>query len=1059
MSKVNGAHSKVYGRRLLPNIVDEVASTDPHREVFSVPRTSNPKDGWRAITYKEYANAINHVAREIMQRCGVPPVGAFPTIAYIGPNDARYVILFLSAAKAGYKAFFISPRNTKEAQLSLFEATDCRVLVLAQSYRKAAEPWLQARDMQVIETSSVESWFPEEEVEHVPYLKTFEEAEWDPICVLHTSGSTGIPKPIVVRAGMIAIGDRYHTKRDRQGRKNFIVDRAEGISRNFLPMPLFHAAGIYSFCSLTLCYGTPAAFGLPDRPLTADSVIECLEQLDVEGMLLPPAILEDLSQNDQYINALTKYKKVSFAGGSLTPETGDMLVQRGIALHSLISSTECFPFPFPAQLNLKLWQYFIIDSEDFGADWRKVEGEDEIYKLVVVRKDTDMQGFFYTFPDKTEHDTGDMFKKHPTLPDHWLYAGRSDNIIVFSNGEKLNPVTIEETVARDHELKGAVVAGAGRFQPCLLLEPTEQPQTENEAKELIERIWPFVVEANKKTVAHGQIARELIMVTSSGKPFLRAGKGTIQKAGTLKLYASEIDELYKKAGEGSIAEAPRLDASSKESLVESIQNLFHNNIGFEGTLERDADFFVSGVDSLQVLNLTRLLRTGLQAAGFQNDQAISPTVIYGNPTSERLAAYIFSVVTEGVGAATNDAAHEIERMKALWEKYTANLPMAKPGRPDPSDEGQVVLITGSTGRLGSYMVDQMVKNPAVKRIISLNRTEDGGKERYAQAVQDRELSTEYESKCTFLRADMSRPDFGLPQKTYSELLRTADRFIHNAWPVNFNIPVESFEPHLRSVRNVGDFASKSAKRVAVVFISSISSTGNWDPKAGPVPETRLDDLTIPSEGGYGKSKVLGSLILEDVARSGDFPAAIIRVGQVGGPEARAGFWNKQEWLPSIIASSLYLGALPKNLGFMDRVDWTAVESIAGLVLDVDGISQKVTADEISGYYHGVNPSATKWAEIAPAVQEFYGKKRIPELVEFKEWVERLDKSSHNGDTNAVDKNPGVKLLDTYRGMSSAVGDVEVVLDMTKTTARSPAMQKAAPVTRELMVRWCQQWNF
>lgn len=105
---------------------------------------------------------------------------------------------------------FISPRNSLEGQLSLFDKTDCQFLAFAKPLRGLVRPWLQEREMKAIEVDPVETWFPEQDVEPFPYEKTFEQAEWDPLVVLHTSGSTGIPKPVVIRQGLIAMNDIHN---------------------------------------------------------------------------------------------------------------------------------------------------------------------------------------------------------------------------------------------------------------------------------------------------------------------------------------------------------------------------------------------------------------------------------------------------------------------------------------------------------------------------------------------------------------------------------------------------------------------------------------------------------------------------------------------------------------------------------------------------------------------------------------------------------------------------------------------------------------------------------
>ena len=43
--------------------------------------------------------------------------------------------------------------------------------------------------------------------EPFPYTKTFEEARNDPFCLLHTSGTTGVPKPIPWSHGLVGTMD------------------------------------------------------------------------------------------------------------------------------------------------------------------------------------------------------------------------------------------------------------------------------------------------------------------------------------------------------------------------------------------------------------------------------------------------------------------------------------------------------------------------------------------------------------------------------------------------------------------------------------------------------------------------------------------------------------------------------------------------------------------------------------------------------------------------------------------------------------------------------------
>lgn len=139
------------------------------------------------------------------------------------------------------------------------------------------------------------------------------------------------------------------------------------------------------------------------------------------------------------------------------------------------------------------------------------------------------------------------------------------------------------------------------------------------------------------------------------------------------------------------------------------------------------------------------------------------------------------------------------------------------------------------------------------------------------------------SKVSFLAVDFSSPDFGLPSQYFSDLRDDVDAIIHNAWKVDFNHALQSFEEtHIKGVRNFIDRSIAFPKHPGIFFVSFISSVGNTPAERGPVskePHTDYDP----------------------------------------------------EWLPCLIKSSLELGSLPDSLPV---VDWIPVDVLAGIMVDI-----------------------------------------------------------------------------------------------------------------------------
>lgn len=94
-------YSPTFGRRLLPQVLDEHARRKPDRLYAAIPRSTDISQGYRDISCHDMANAVNGVARWLGSKVGHSD--KVETLAYMGIADLRITILFLGAMKCGYK--------------------------------------------------------------------------------------------------------------------------------------------------------------------------------------------------------------------------------------------------------------------------------------------------------------------------------------------------------------------------------------------------------------------------------------------------------------------------------------------------------------------------------------------------------------------------------------------------------------------------------------------------------------------------------------------------------------------------------------------------------------------------------------------------------------------------------------------------------------------------------------------------------------------------------------------------------------------------------------------
>lgn len=85
------APSENYGKRLIPQILDNVAATDPDRIVYSIAKSADISQGLQHITAKQFAEAVDKTAWWLQSIVGKSTT--LEALGYIGPRKFSHKTL------------------------------------------------------------------------------------------------------------------------------------------------------------------------------------------------------------------------------------------------------------------------------------------------------------------------------------------------------------------------------------------------------------------------------------------------------------------------------------------------------------------------------------------------------------------------------------------------------------------------------------------------------------------------------------------------------------------------------------------------------------------------------------------------------------------------------------------------------------------------------------------------------------------------------------------------------------------------------------------------------
>lgn len=410
-------------------------------------------------------------------------------------------------------------------------------------------------------------------------------------------------------------------------------------------------------------------------------------------------------------------------------------------------------------------------------------------------------------------------------------------------------------------------------------------------------------------------------------------------------------------------------------------------------------------------------------------------------------------------------------MRILLRRSREDNPVPSSDASSMEQSSSTVLITGSTGNFGSYLLDHLINQPWIGEVVCLNRSANA-RVRQLESHKERGLVVEF-GKVSFYQADFSNDRLGLSDQDYQHLASAVDLVVHNAWPVDFNRNFRSFKSSIDGVQHSINFCmSRTDRSIKLLFVSSIGATSNWGSAAptsrSKIPEVELTDWKV-ARTGYGQSKLVAERLLSHASRELGLPVGVVRVGQLGGPVLHGdakGKWTEREWLPSLIRSSITLRALPGNLGPVEDVDWVPVDLAAVVLTELSLYLLQSDTPRRNGadFFHLVNPLCTQWSKLVPSISAMI--EESVRLVSFAEWVFILKQSaSAAGGFRGVDEgvNPAAKLVDFFDNLQDRAirfpKAKSTLLETRETVKVSKSLAALQPVGPDWMSLWMRQWNW
>ncbi|HET7272633.1 MAG TPA: amino acid adenylation domain-containing protein, partial [Rubrobacter sp.] len=408
------------------------------------------------------------------------------------------------------------------------------------------------------------------------------------------------------------------------------------------------------------------------------------------------------------------------------------------------------------------------------------------------------------------------------------------------------------------------------------------------------------------------------------------------------------------------ADAPRAE---KEALLARVwEEVLRLD---EGEVEPEDNFFDLGGHSLAAAQLSSRVEEGFGVH-------VSMPMFMEDPTLGGLCERIEALQRDE----TDGQARPSEDLRAEAVLDPEIVPQASTDEPLTLRDASNVFLTGATGFLGAFLLDELLDNTTA-RVHCLVRPRGDATEAIETNLRRYGLwRHEWAERIVPVPGDLGEPLFGMEEGEFDALAKEVDLVIHTGAVVNLVYPYSALK-----AANVGGTREvlRLACRHGAKPLHHVSTNGIFPPDMGRCEEDAdLDDLAEAREDGYGRSKWVAERLVREAAARG-LAVCVYRPGNVSG-HSETGTSNQRDLLGAVIVESLRLECGPEVEGW--RMEMTPVDFVAAAIVHIAS-----DPESFGGNYHLANPDPPIAEEIFDRLEDLgYQLERLP----YGEWLQRID---------------------------------------------------------------------